>query len=384
MMSKYLAMSLLVLSFCHIKITQPPPSTTPTPDFSPTPQPPTQPVPPPTPTIPTATASPAPIEGAGFISPTAGRTFITPDNIHRVTALAIISPPRNRQGYYSIIGVDFSPDGRYIAIADSAGYIHMYDFIALRTGDDKPILFSFINADANIDVAFHPYRDQLVGCNWSGIFKIFDFFGDEMTSGYARMRDSVGVVQCNYANRGDILAVATRSDVILYQFERGELTPMRRGFAESEMYDVIFSHDDRILYTAGRFNFSAWDVETGEQLWSVESVKIWSINPLPTGDLIVTGADGRVQMYDAAGNLLRSYIGHTMDVIESAYSPDGRLFVTGSWDNQLLFWDTQDANKGVLHRLNHGELITDVGWSRDGALIASVGNNGMLILWGIP
>ncbi len=34
--------------------------------------------------------------------------------------------------------------------------------------------------------------------------------------------------------------------------------------------------------------------------------------------------------------------------------------------------------------LNHGEYIVDVGWSRDGALIASVGNNGLLIIWGIP
>jgi WD40 repeat protein len=317
-------------------------------------------------------------ERAVFISPVAGRQFITSANLSRVTELARIQPATGTG--YGIVGVDFSPDGRYIAIADNAGYILLYDFIQLRMGDSAPVFSRWVGGSVAWDVAFHPYRDWVVGCNGDGTLIGVNFSDVQL------FMQSVGrqITQCNYSHDGAILAVATGEFVIFYEYSDGGLRETQRSFDEAGINDVIFSHDDTILYTAGDQNITAWDVATGAQLWRQNIGNTWSINPLPNGNLITTGSDSRVEIYNPDGQLLYNYSGHTMDVIENAYSPDARLFVTGSWDNQLLFWDARGETTNPLYRLDHGEYIVDVGWSRDGALIASVGNNGLLIVWGIP
>lgn len=317
-------------------------------------------------------------ERAVFISPVAGRQFITPANLSQVSELARIQPTTG--GGYGIVGIDFSPDGRYIAIADNAGYILLYDFIQLRTGNSDPVFSRWVGGSVAWDVAFHPYQDLLVGCNGDGTLLGVNFADVQLFI----QRVGRQISQCNYSHDGTILAVVTGEWVIFYEYSDGALRETQRGFDEAGINDVMFSQDDTVLYTAGDQSITAWDVATGAQLWRQQVGNTWSLNPLPNGKLITTGSNSRVELYNPDGRLLYHYSGHTMDVIENAYSPDAQLFVTGSWDNQLLFWDATGQTHNALHTLNHGEYIVDVGWSRDGALIASVGNNGLLILWGIP
>ena len=296
-----------------------------------------------------------------------------------MTALARISPP-NQNG---IVGVDFSPDGRYIAVADNRGSVHLYDFIALRSGDSAPVFSSFIGDDNTWDVEFHPYRDQLMACNGDGTLTVLNFMGRVL----ATIDEGISLTQCNYSRSGHILAVAGSNLVKFYQLVQNDgfaLIETRSGFDEAGINDVIFSHDDTILYTAGDNRFTAWNIETGNEIWSVDVGNTWSINPVPNGNIITTGSSSRVELYNPRGTRITSFVGHDNDVIESAYNPSGELFVTGSWDNNLRFWNANGENTQILHTVNHGEFIVDVGWSPDGALVATVGNNGLLILWGIP
>ncbi len=404
----YIRIIVIILSLfiTGLSMAQPPKPPTPPPGGSITPQPPTpmQPITSPTQIAPSSTPSPTagvnisptptlrgfsasatptvtptPSSSAPnrvFVSPTAGRRFITRANISQVTELARIAPPYQN----GIVGVDFSPDGRYIAVADNRGLIHLYDFIALRTGDSAPVFSGLVGVDVTWDVEFHPYRDQLVGCSGYGRVIVFDFSGAEL----ARLDGTNHITQCNYSRDGELLALAGRGEVRFYRVNDGVFTEIRSGFGEVGINDVIFSHDDTILYTAGDNRFSAWNIETGDEIWSVDVGNTWSINPLPNGNLITTGSGSRVELYAPDGTLITRFVGHSNDVIENAYNPSAELFVTGSWDNNLRFWDATGETTRILHTLNHGEYIVDVGWSRDGALVASVGNNGLLILWGIP
>ena len=111
---------------------------------------PTQFVPSPTPTLRSAGATLTPLRPPPTVIPsfpvsdfiplvaTAGRTFITKDNLDQVVLLARIVPP-NHDDNYGIVAVDFSFDGRYIAVGDNTGTVHFYDFATLRQGSQEPV-----------------------------------------------------------------------------------------------------------------------------------------------------------------------------------------------------------------------------------------------------
>ncbi|MDX2078522.1 MAG: hypothetical protein SFZ02_18970 [bacterium] len=313
---------------------------------------------------------------------TAGRTFITKDNLDQVVLLARIIPP-NYDDNYGIVAVDFSFDGRYIAVGDNTGTVHVYDFATLRQGSQEPVFSRQDGTTTMWDVAFHPYLDQLMTCTADNYLTIHDIEGLTL----AQVQAGVSAVQCNYNHNGGYIAFAGGEGVIFYVVDDEDgvqLTPLTTNYTQTSIHDVIFNSDASLLYTSGGTGFTMWNTVTGTPVWAVESTNLWSVNPLPNGNIIATGGNGLVALYNNTGAQLATFSGHSMDVIESAYDPTGSLFVTGSWDANVLFWDATGEITSPLHTLNHGDYIVDVGWSRDGAIVASVGNNGYLHLWGIP
>ena len=59
--------------------------------------------------------------------------------------------------------------------------------------------------------------------------------------------------------------------------------------------------------------------------------------------LLSSAADGKVKLWDVYHNreLLRSYSGHTKSVVSTDFTPDGRKFISGSYDRHLKVWDTE-------------------------------------------
>jgi len=97
----------------------------------------------------------------------------------------------------------------------------------------------------------------------------------------------------------------------------------------------------------------------------------------PSGQRIISGGMGGViTAYNRDGEKLGDYIGHTGDVWALAVSPDGRLLVSGSWDQTVRLWDIESREN--LLTLFHGQNGEWVAWTPTGHYIASPNGEKMI------
>lgn len=84
-------------------------------------------------------------------------------------------------------------------------------------------------------------------------------------------------------------------------------------------------------------------------------------------------------------NLLRSWQAHNHIVTGIAWSPDGSMFATCSWEDRVRLWDGRTGEHLRDLAPNNRGGVRDVAFSPDGKLLALAGNNpnGDLIVWDV-
>ncbi len=112
---------------------------------------------------------------------------------------------------------------------------------------------------------------------------------------------------------------------------------------ESDIHDVAFSPDGRLLVSGGSDYIAV--------IWEVSSRK--ALQKLSLGD----------------------------GIYSLAFSPDGKILATAGRDRTVILWEVESGKR--LHSLPHADELMAVAFSPDGRLLATGGYDNTVVIWGI-
>jgi WD40 repeat protein/class 3 adenylate cyclase len=107
----------------------------------------------------------------------------------------------------------------------------------------------------------------------------------------------------------------------------------------------------------------------------------------PDGRLVATGGSVKgteqftVVLWDArSGRIVRELEGHTGDVNDLNFSPDGSRLATVAADRTAIVWEVASGDR-LLTLRDHDDVLQGVSFSNDGSLVATSGWDGVLRIW---
>jgi WD40 repeat protein/tRNA A-37 threonylcarbamoyl transferase component Bud32 len=152
---------------------------------------------------------------------------------------------------------------------------------------------------------------------------------------------------------------------------------------------ATYSPDGRLLVAAGAANgaivIEKYDAETGQlqASWPAGAVGLSRVVCGPSGLVAAatTGDRPAIKLFRLDdGREVGSLEGHVGNVLDLAFSPDGRRLLSCGSDFAVRLWHTGSGRELLTFR-EHTDIPVAVAWSPDGRRIGSAGQDSMIKLW---
>ncbi len=294
-----------------------------------------------------------------------------------------------RLGKGSIKQIAYSPNGRHLAAAGSAG-IWIYDMaihheVALLTESTGRISGAAFSPDGSTIVSGYNDGSILVWDVKTGKRKQALPTEQEWVSSVAFSPDGKIIASGGACMEGlcpGITLLDSQTGEQLKSFGGGDTT-----------LSVCFSPDGKTLASSGDewdSNIRLWDVQTGELLKTLkkrtafedfEGRDVNSVVFSPDGNMIASGSgNGTIRLWNAhTGEFIKYLEGHTKSVNSVVFSPNGnRLISTG--EDGVCLWDV-NTGEHLKTLTGHTGGVSSVAFSPDGKTLASGRTDGTILLW---
>lgn len=197
------------------------------------------------------------------------------------------------------------------------------------------------------------------------------------------------VASVDYSPTSDAILTGGYDGAVRLYYNSGQLQQTFIGHRD-KIVEAIFRPDGKAFATASLDgSLAAWNRARAAQTWHVEGLAdgVSALAYAPDSSLLVGAAGGGsnavITVWDAySGEEVMQLRGHDNYVASLAFSPDGTLLASGSWDGTIKLWDIASGNE-VATLAGHDDLLTDIAFGPNGTLLASVAEDYTLRLWDV-
>ena len=236
-----------------------------------------------------------------------------------------------------VTSVDFSPDGKTLAIASEDKTIKLLS-LDYQT---KLAISLNVNLKGGRFVVFSPDQQDLILADLKHIKRLR--LNDRREIRDIKAEPDEFFITFALSPNAQILASSELNGPIkLWDLQEGKLIHTLTRDDKHTASAVAFSPDGQMLASGTQFDRTM-------QLWSVNHgnlIRTWEVNRVirvvfsPDGQLLASGSvEGEVQLWNPqTGKKLRTLKGHASGVNALAFSPDGQTLASGSEDQTIKLW----------------------------------------------
>jgi WD40 repeat protein len=267
-----------------------------------------------------------------------GRTLVTSSEDHSVRIWDLASGRHIKlQGFRQVRGVALAPDGKTLAIVESAGRtVHLWDV------DTRCEQAALQHPGQVFDVAFSQDGQVLSsGCD-NGVVRLWNVATRRQTG--ALSSPPFPVFRVAFSPDGRTLAAGSAdSTVRLWDVAARRVVATLRGHTAG-VCCLSFSPDGKTLASSSHdTTVRLWDTTSGQAVTTLrgERMALSTVAFNPDGKALATGGpDGTVRVWDAATKEMTAmFRGHRAAITTVGFALDGRSLVSGSADGTVKLWD---------------------------------------------
>ena len=275
-------------------------------------------------------------------------------------------------------GVDWHPDGRRVAVAQSDGDVTVWD-----RETSQVVMTLYAHNGVASSVAWSPDGKRIASGGIDQTLRIWDASGGKLlrtvtldgreVRGLCWSADSTrlawgcgkSIYLCDVASDGEVEEVAEYPDI-------------------HSITHVQWSPDETRLFAANWWQNQGglWGIEERNQELAVSGWYVrWRADSHEIENYFRTEVDGDIEMWEPGYDRpIGKLSGHVSLVRSLELSQDGRQLLSGGTDHTLRIWD---LDSGTLQEmlLGHVDEIYNASWDSGGQRIASVGKGRSLLLW---
>jgi WD40 repeat protein/energy-coupling factor transporter ATP-binding protein EcfA2 len=288
----------------------------------------------------------------------------------------------------SIYGVNFSPDGKKIAIAGGDTTVKLWSL------DEEKIETLGKHENQATSVSFSRNSKMIASTSMDNTVKLWSIEGKELKT---LQGHSDRVYSASFSPDGNTL-VSAGDDNTVKLWSIGDLQPkvFEGHDKKSSLYSVSFNPtNSQIIASAGDGNTIIFSDLNGHQVSKLKPInqfkpgtswnRIWSLSFSPDGQMLASANyDRTIRLWSLNGQQKGILKGHNDEVIDVSFSPkDLFLLASASYDGKVKLWRMDSQKNFKIFKTFNGRAgkARSVSFSPDGQKIASAYDDGTIKLW---